>query len=222
MSTRSNDREEERTDRRFRVTPATVIAGLALFVALGGTSIAATGLINGKQIKPGTVTAKQIRNRTITTAKLAPATVKGLRGRVGPTGATGQKGETGAAGVTGPAGPAALPAAFENESDQLAIPANAGAVDLAELSLPAGRYLITAKAVLKPAAPATTSCWVPADYGDFVDTSNWNANGPGEAGTLALTGITPSGTTHVSLRCFTEDVASMTGRNKLVAIPVAG
>ena len=45
--------------KRFR--PATIIAMLALLVAISGTATAASGLIDGKKIKPGTVTAKQIK-----------------------------------------------------------------------------------------------------------------------------------------------------------------
>ena len=44
--------------RRF--SPATWIAVLALFIVIGGTATAASGLINGKKIKPGTVTNGQI------------------------------------------------------------------------------------------------------------------------------------------------------------------
>ena len=62
---------------------ATIIAGLALFIALGGTAAAAGGLINGKKIKKGTVTAKQLKNNTLTVGKFAPATVSALKGSPG-------------------------------------------------------------------------------------------------------------------------------------------
>lgn len=65
---------------------STVIAVIALFVAIGGTATAASGLISGSKIKPGTITAKQIKNKTITASKLSPATVKSLKGAQGPTG----------------------------------------------------------------------------------------------------------------------------------------
>jgi len=220
--TESPKRRGSKGERRPRVTPATVLAGLALFVALGGTSIAASGLINGKQIKPGTITAKQIKNKAITKAKLAPSTVSGLRGAAGPKGDAGPKGERGPAGATGPAGPAALPAAHEDESEGVAIPQYAGVVDLAELELPAGRYMVTAKAVLVPNAATEASCWVTADYGDYVDSSNWSSTGPAQAGTLSLAGLSPAGTEILTLRCYQDDVAGLTGRNKLIAIPVAG
>lgn len=214
--------------RRLPISPATVLAGVAVFIALGGTSIAASGLINGKKIKPGTITAKQIKNKTITQSKLNPATVatlRGARGEQGPQGAPGPRGEPGPQGASGPKGepgPASLPAAFEDESQVVEIPTNAGAVDLAELTVPAGRYLVTAKAVLRTNDPADTSCWVMPDYDDFIDSSNWSAPGGYSSGTLAMTGISPPGTEILTLRCFTDDVAATALRNKLVAIPVAG
>ena len=46
-----------------------VIALLALFIAIGGTATAA-GLISGKSIKRGTITAKQIKKEAVTGAKI--------------------------------------------------------------------------------------------------------------------------------------------------------
>ena len=83
---------------------STVIAAIALFIVIGGSATAASGLINGKKIKPGTITAKQIKNKTITKSKLAPATVKSLKGAQGPAGPAGRDGGQGATGATGAAG----------------------------------------------------------------------------------------------------------------------
>ena len=84
------------TIKKFR--PATIIAMLALFVAIGGTATAASGLINGKNIKRGTVSTKQLKNKSITKAKLKPATIKALKGKQGAKGETGATGATGATG----------------------------------------------------------------------------------------------------------------------------
>jgi len=59
---------------------ATLIALLALFVALGGPA-EARKLINGKTIRPGTVASKQIKNRSLTTSDLSSATIRALRVR---------------------------------------------------------------------------------------------------------------------------------------------
>jgi hypothetical protein len=54
---------------RGRITSAHVLAGIALFVALGGTSYAAVK-INGKNVRKGTITSRALRNRTITAGKI--------------------------------------------------------------------------------------------------------------------------------------------------------
>jgi hypothetical protein len=83
-----------------------VVAYLALFVALGGTSYAITAL------PKNSVGTKQLKNRSVTKKKLAKGLkVRGPVGPAGPAGATGAagpqgpKGDTGAPGATGPAGP---------------------------------------------------------------------------------------------------------------------
>jgi hypothetical protein len=55
-----------------------LVALLALFVALGGPA-QAKRLINGKDIRRGTVASKQIKDRTIAVRDLAPATVRALQ-----------------------------------------------------------------------------------------------------------------------------------------------
>ena len=49
---------------RFRLSYANVIASIALFIALTGTTYAASK-ITGKQIKNNTITSADIKNRTI-------------------------------------------------------------------------------------------------------------------------------------------------------------
>src|SRR5215207_174281 len=62
-----------------RPSAAMLVALLALFVALGGPA-QAKHLINGKDIRRGTVTSKQIKDRTITTGDLSKGTVAALLG----------------------------------------------------------------------------------------------------------------------------------------------
>ena len=59
--------------------PATVIAALALFVALGGGAAWASGMIRGSQI----------RNHSIATKKLTKRAIKSLSGIPGPAGPAG-------------------------------------------------------------------------------------------------------------------------------------
>lgn len=101
--------------RRPAIKPsyANVVATLALFVALGGTSVAeparqyAAKLVTGKQIKNGTVAeadlSKGVRAKL---AKTGSAGTAGLAGPAGPVGAVGAVGPAGAAGATGATGPA--------------------------------------------------------------------------------------------------------------------
>jgi hypothetical protein len=83
-----------------RPRPATVIALLALFLALGGTAIAARHylLTSTNQIKPSVLA--QLRGRT---GRVGRNGVTGPRGRQGPAGAGG---ETGPKGEPGPIGSA--------------------------------------------------------------------------------------------------------------------
>ena len=88
--------------RRLRAPgPALVISLLALLVALGGTTYAATSLprnsVGTAQLKNGAVTKTKISKKTI-------AALKGNRGPQGPQGVPGPKGDTGSQGVPGPKG----------------------------------------------------------------------------------------------------------------------
>ena len=76
--------------RRFTPSPALVVALIALFVALGGTSYAAitalpTNSVGTPQLKNSAVTGRKIKNGAITAAKISPsalgaATVVGTPG----------------------------------------------------------------------------------------------------------------------------------------------
>jgi hypothetical protein len=84
---------------KFFKHPATVIATVALFVAMGGGAAAyASGLINGASIKNHSIAAKKL-------TKKAVKQLKGNRGPAGPAGAAGAPGAPGAPGATGPQGP---------------------------------------------------------------------------------------------------------------------
>jgi hypothetical protein len=51
--------------KRLKDNYAAIVATLALFIALGGTTMAATGMITGKQIKNGSITAADIKKAGI-------------------------------------------------------------------------------------------------------------------------------------------------------------
>jgi hypothetical protein len=103
---------------RFRPSPATVIATLALFVALGGTSVAAVEII----VPPKSISTAKLADHAVTHSKLAAnavTTANVLNGSllgadfapgqipVGPAGPQGVQGVQGLQGLRGAPGPPA-------------------------------------------------------------------------------------------------------------------
>jgi hypothetical protein len=89
---------------RGKLTYANVVATLALFIALGGASYAAT------RLPKNSVGAKQLRKGAVTPAKLSKASKSALVGPGGPRGATGAQGPNGAQGAPGQKGDPGAPA----------------------------------------------------------------------------------------------------------------
>lgn len=97
--------------KRLRISPATVIASIALGVALGGTGYAAVVLpknsVGTLQLQNDAVTSAKVRNGTLLRTDFKTGQVPaGARGPAGPRGAAGAPGATGPTGPTGPAGTA--------------------------------------------------------------------------------------------------------------------
>ncbi len=93
--------------RRHRPSPAILVAGAALFLALGGSAAAATGLIHAADIAPGAVTGKAIRSGAVEPSDLSAATRALVRvGADGAAGAGGNNGAAGTVGANGAPGPA--------------------------------------------------------------------------------------------------------------------
>ena len=119
--------------------PATVVASLAFFVALGGGAAFASKLISGKTIV----------NHSIPESKLTAAAIKALRGHRGPagpqgqTGAAGPQGAKGDTGATGPIGPSNAYSAYASS-----VALGVGGATVASLTLAAGSYVVMAKTTL--------------------------------------------------------------------------
>jgi hypothetical protein len=75
-----------------------------LFVILGGSAVAATGLIHAGDIAPGAVTGKAIRSGAVEPSDLSTSTRALLAGTQGVNGAQGDPGTTGSAGSNGAEG----------------------------------------------------------------------------------------------------------------------
>jgi len=93
----------------------TVIATTALVFAMAGVAPAASKLINGKNIKKGTITGTQIKDHSVKKVDLAADAL--VAGPKGATGATGPKGATGAPGTNGQNGAPGAPGAKGDPGD---------------------------------------------------------------------------------------------------------
>jgi hypothetical protein len=103
---------------RRRPRLGTVIAGLALFVALGGTAAAA-------------------RHYLVTsTSQIKPGVLRALKGKAGRAGIQGPQGSQGVPGPQGPAGPSALSALVTVIGPSVEVPS--GEVGGAQAVCPAG------------------------------------------------------------------------------------
>jgi hypothetical protein len=109
---------------KFRISPGSVLALIALFVALGGVSYAAV-TINGKNIANNSIPGKKLKNGAVTNKKVkanslganrltagARASLTGAPGPQGPTGPRGERGERGEQGPGGTQGPAGTALAY--------------------------------------------------------------------------------------------------------------
>jgi Collagen triple helix repeat (20 copies) len=159
--------------RRHRPSPAILVAGAALFVALGGSAVAATGLIHAADIAPGAVTAKAIRSGAVEPRDLSTATralvrtgadgapgtgggngapgTAGSNGANGPNGANGTNGvdgTDGANGVDGTDGTDGIDgtiAPFSATAGLVELPTGAPLTPVVSLAVPAGNYVVLAK-----------------------------------------------------------------------------
>jgi hypothetical protein len=93
---------------RHRPSPAIVIACVALLLALGGVSYAATALprnsVGTAQLKNNSVTSGKVKNHSLLRADFKSGQIP-----AGPAGPVGPAGPAGTAGARGPTGPAGAP-----------------------------------------------------------------------------------------------------------------
>jgi hypothetical protein len=174
MRSRTAKHPKNRALRRW-LTPSTFIAGAALFIALGGSAIAANSLIHAGDIAPGAVTSQAIRNGGVRPEDLSTKTrallqaAEGVAGERGDTGSTGAPGTNGANGPNGPNGANGIDGADgtdgidgTNGTDGIdgtiaplsatagltALPTASPPTTVVALAVPAGNYVVLAKTQL--------------------------------------------------------------------------
>jgi hypothetical protein len=101
--------------RRRALSPAMVVALVALFLAVSGGAYAAITLpahsVGTTQLKNGAVTAAKVKSGTLLAKDFKAGQLPaGARGPQGPAGVQGAQGPAGARGPQGPAGPSTGPA----------------------------------------------------------------------------------------------------------------
>jgi hypothetical protein len=127
------------------LTYGNVMSSIALFLAIGGVSWAATALprnsVGTAQIRTAAITSIKVRDRSLTASDFAAGALRGVPGPAGPQGPTGDapapagpagpagtRGAPGAAGPAGLAGPKGIPGPFGplGQTGQPGTPGTAG------------------------------------------------------------------------------------------------
>jgi hypothetical protein len=184
--------------------PATIIAAVALFVALGGGAAYASGLINGSQIK----------NHSIAAKKLTKSAVKSLHGLKGAAGATGATGATGTTGATGPSSVASAyvagPVAYSAQTT------------IASLTLAAGKYLVQANTTIADSAEdEDTVCYLIDSSAGTID-QNYSATaqaGPNQTSISLIAPLTSTGST-VQVACLSAASSTAAYYTHITALKV--
>lgn len=131
---------------RRRPAPATLIALLALFVAIGGTSYAAF-VVTGRNVKDGSLTSADIQDGTLRSRDVKNGILSG--DDVQPDSLTGAQIQESTLGeVPRAASVTTGNRAFATRIGQVDFPTSAGTPALATLDLPAGDYVVMAEGLV--------------------------------------------------------------------------
>src|SRR3954449_4126086 len=203
----ATNREEGYMKGRLKApSPALVISLVALFVALGGTSMAAANYINGKHIKP----------HSIPTDRLTKGAIKTLHGAQGSRGPQGTQGIGGPKGDTGDIGPS------NAYSGYFAPAYGVGGVfkKVVSQTLGAGSYVVAAKtSITMPTAQGTTCRLEDSIQGELDKAGPAGANGATNLGdTVSLLAPLTTTGSQVSVICGSNDPAATVAFTHIVAI----
>lgn len=150
----------------------------------------------------------------------------GPEGPTGPQGPIGPEGPTGPAGPEGPTGPQESLNAYHSSLAETTFGTGWSTPDLITLTLPAGKYLVSGKAVVQNTSSAQlVQCALRDTVTDYDDAfASLGDTGPnGDFATLALqTAFEPSATATVGLACTSAAGPARAASVKLTAITVGG
>ena len=184
--------------KNIRVSPALVLASLALALTLGGTAYAAT------RLPANSVTSVQVKNRSLLAVDFKAGQLpRGARGATGPAGPAGPAGPTGAAGPAGPAGPSgASNVKWALLKPDGTIAAQSGGLTVTSHSL--GQYIVDF-------GGAVNTKLVVASNGFAGDPANRGSVIAGPCGGTAEGFVCPSGndTSHVLVRTYNPANATL-------------
>ena len=209
------------TKTLMKIRPATLLAMLALFVAIGGTATAASGLINGKNIKKGTIADKAFKNQTITQTKISTSTIAALAGAKGPQGAKGEKGAPGSKGADGDQGAPGAPGTttVTGTANKVAQVPNLDVNQVVLDDLPGSRYVVTAKVnVLSQTAGSQVVCSIETNGGGGDDEARWTNPANSSRGVLWMVKSTEAEVSEVKVVC-NAGTSSATLKTTLTAVP---
>jgi len=190
---------------------STVIALFALFAALGGSAYAGGQLINGKNIKPGSVKSKQLKDGTIKTKDINAKAVASLQGQKGP------KGDTGAPGADG----VVAPVVFADSGGENLV--DGATSEVGSINVTNGaKYLVTAKLNLF-GGPGVTSvnCTLERGGQPTLDSIIWNPPAANKRAPVSMQALTTGAGTTITVNCTSIDGTSSAFSRQIAAIPVA-
>jgi hypothetical protein len=196
--------------RKFKPSPAMVVALLALIVALGGSAFA-TGYVITKssQIKDGVITASDVKNGSLASSDIKDSSLTGTdvkdgslvsrdfkagqlpAGQQGPRGDQGPPGTQGSQGEVGPRGPSDLYTGF---TETFTMAAYSDFFDLVAIHPPAGSYFVYANATVSNPTDDTLTlkCYISGSPGSLDPEYYADATelvlAPHEKGSISLSG----------------------------------
>jgi len=200
---------------------STVVACLALFIAIGGSAYAAKDLLTGKDIAKNTLTGKNVKNGSLKKADLnkkAVASLQGAKGAKGEKGDQGANGEQGPQGIQGVPGTNGVVTPQEARDDNPEPVTNGTEEVVLSKTVPAGAYAVTAEADSFSVGTGIGGCGLAAGA-TSLDDAVFNS-AAGSRIPVSLLGVTPAGTTQITVSCNAGATDISISEVSLVAIPV--